>query len=207
MVATDGIESAIRLSGGLGALFPKALTQPALRSSTLSISYELLIHPQNRVTLATHAIDIHHPSHSAAHRAPGGPVTEESLTFRTLRADESDQQQEQSHYSVAIRVKGSDVIEIDIPENVGDDFLEWLGLGFLVQAAKGPNIALNPTDVIRRLVIGPTEEQHRRRTRDSLIAPRSTFTLAAPAQALVQQLSNIRRYDLQLSELRRQQEI
>jgi predicted ATPase len=205
-IARNGLESAVRSGGGMMSLLPKKLTASQLRSAALEIEYELDLPSQEGQPISggsiRHLFSLVNPVRPDPH------LHREELTFSkvTVKSRVPSQADVTLEEVKLVQVDSGRVtfsVKPEITPENQSSFLFWLGLpGLLVQD--------NVLDVLaERLSDPPTGATSRRFARESLVAGQNDIlglTFSPVARSLTSYLRNIRRYDLQLAQLRRSQE-
>lgn len=223
-IPRDGLETTIRANNGADAILPKALPPRQLRSTEVSFAYSVeLSHPDGYPEagppiLVTHELTLQAISmRILANR-------EETITFaEPLRVQaaltpptDSASAAELPESRLVIRSNESGHIDISAAPPIAGRFLgtylDWIGLPFL----KATLEKLQPEEILealgqifRRGTPASSAPISRRHNFTSLLDPGgpSLLYFSRQAGAFREYMSAIRRFDLQLSQLRRQQDI
>lgn len=231
-IPRDGLEGTIRAANGVDAILPKALPPHQLRSTAVRFSYEIqLTSPPDYPADSPPVTVLHELSlqaRSARFLALGG----EKLTFsEPLRVQASigrvtkRQQVPSAPYADLRELPSSWIIvsrEHDGRVTVGatppiaganlEPYLNWFGLPFLftnLKAADAETVASTLASLFSRVPAssGPPAAAPGRHQLVSLLDGAGLLTFSPQAQVFRNYLSAIRRFDLQLSQLRLQQDI
>jgi predicted ATPase len=227
MIPREGLENTVRANNGVDAILPKALSVRNLRSTQVSFSYNAELPRPEGYSPDGPPILVGHDLVLQAMNSRVFTVREEKLTFsEPLRVQNAlaraksaetngDTNEIPPSWLIAQRSNDQRLAVTATPPITGRHlpiYLEWFGLSFL-KASLEKMSAEQVTQAIGGLFLpAPVEnapDQPIRRTLASLVdgSTTSALSFSPHASAFRRYMSALRRFDLQLSQLRRQQDI
>lgn len=221
-LGSHDLSSAVADQGGQLSLLPKALTRRQFRETVTSMAYDIDIPlpPQYPVHYepprARHELDLQwtldrrfHVAHERLH------LTEPLAVVEALKAAAVEMEQENTsayrRSAVSFRRVGNNVsvkVAPRLTSRNAEAYLSWFGFDLIDDFAKRFTSSRDLNDFFRQINTRLVEQGYRLHPTMSMldIGARAPFALSAQAGVFRAGLRNIRRFDLHLAELRKEQQ-
>src|SRR6266699_54852 len=225
----DGLQAAIGREGGLFSILPKVIPVAQLYRQTTVLGYEITLPRPDRYPEATPPPRATHHLAIQWGQRRSHRVVEELIEYsepiavaaalKTSRQTPTegttsvDRQMESPPHSVIRFVRDANAFSIDadpaLESGHVEDYFEWLGF----TAFEGLGVRVQSAEALRQLLAALASQRATGGVQlDSGMSMldlgrRAAFALAPQHSVFRESASNIRRFDLQLSELRREQDV
>ncbi|MEW8221953.1 MAG: AAA family ATPase [Candidatus Thiodiazotropha taylori] len=221
-----GVRLAVSRQGGRNGMVSKEIPLNKIRNSPTFISYRVCLPPPVPGPDTPESVDVEHSFELQFTNSRSFTITQEKLQFHkvlyvghVLSEDENSKQVEPDsplHYSsdssFTIHHTNNKITYNVIPEFSNDNihtYLSWLGLESLSEKISSPDELTNFVNTIRTSFNKPKKKNNKNIKKSELFLDPHIKTIAdfsAHAQRFLDSVKAIKRYDLLLHELRREQD-